>query len=120
MLNRTTCLLTLLICAFGIPRCFAQVQALPFQHADFAIYDADGAKVIGHSRYDVTESGGQAELHGDAHFLNGEYDVETDRIDLEAAGGVPALVSYSHDFFNADATPQQVAQADLKSGRALC
>src|SRR5439155_5493987 len=65
------------------------------------------------------ESADGIAVRGEAHYLNGEYDVENDRLEPNP-DGVPHLTNFMHEFYNADRTPQLLAQADFKSGTAEC
>jgi hypothetical protein len=89
--------------------------------AEFNILSADGARVIGHTRYSVKPEGPRIELiYGESHYLGGEYDIERSRVERRGPGESPALAAYEHAFFNADRSPARMIKADFRSGDALC
>jgi hypothetical protein len=49
--------------------------------SEFEILNGDGSEVVGHARYDFRSDGpGSYLLHGENRFLDGQYDVEQDRL----------------------------------------
>ncbi|MHB8382681.1 MAG: hypothetical protein ACYDC3_10145 [Candidatus Binataceae bacterium] len=95
------------------------VSLLGFTSADFEILDPANERVIGHARYAVTKEDGRILLHGDARYLDGQYDFESERFDT-SPGTSPILISGDHYFFLADGTPEFRTNFDLKSGLATC
>lgn len=91
-----------------------------FEPVDLTIYSPGRHQILGHSHYELTSVAGGAELRGEARYLDGESDVELDRIEFSTPEERPALASFSHIFFLADGRLRMTAQADLKSGEASC
>ena len=86
----------------------------------FKVLDPDSGQVIGHSRYDLRR--GRDDLligRGQAHFNDGEYDLEYDILKLRQ-GNAPAMLTLDHKFYNADGSMQREVGADFRTGRASC
>jgi hypothetical protein len=95
-------------------------EALNFPPSDFDILSAASGQLIGSGHYTVDQTSGTLTLHGENHYLNGEYDIEEAKL---AAGNdhlLPPLLSFRHDFFNADGSPSIVARIDTDTGLAVC
>jgi hypothetical protein len=89
--------------------------------SDFHILNGDGSEIVGSAHYAVSEDGpGSYLLYGENRFLDGEYDIEEDRIESGGASRPTALTSYKHEYFNSDGSLQRVAQADLRAGEGSC
>jgi hypothetical protein len=93
---------------------------LPFGAQNLIVESPDGRKVIGHMTYTVTRSPQGAEAKGETRLTDGERDIEEARLELLPDNSIPLLASYSHNYFNADGSPQRAAQLDLKTGEATC
>jgi len=106
-----------IICLDG--RALAQTW-YAFQPVDLTIYSAGRNQILGHSHYELSSFEGGAEIRGEARYLDGESDVERDRIEFATPEERPALVSFSHIFFRADGRLRLTAEADLRSGVASC
>lgn len=85
---------------------------------DFLIYKPSTAILIGRGRYTVTVSRDAVAIDGRNDFLDGERDVERER--LRSVGRDPQLVSYEHSFFDAHGAPQRAARFNAQSGLAAC
>jgi hypothetical protein len=114
-------LLSIVLCAISCLDGRARAQTwYAFEPVDLTIYSADRHQVLGHSHYELTSVEGGAEIRGEARYLDGESDVERDRIEFSTPEERPTLASFSHVFFLADGRLRMRAQADLKSGVASC
>ena len=89
-------------------------------NTDVTAYDPDTNQVIGQGHYKVTHVEGSELVEGENKYLNGEFDRETQRVELTSDGSPPVLVTYQHEFFNADGSPQYVEALDSKAGTASC
>jgi hypothetical protein len=89
--------------------------------ADFNILSADGARVIGHTHYSVKPEGtGRELIHGESHYLSGEYDIERNQVQTRGPDELAVLEAYEHAFFNADGSLARMSKANFRSGDALC
>jgi hypothetical protein len=89
--------------------------------SDFSIMDADGKQVIGHAHYEVTPDGtSHVTAFGEDRFNDGEYDVESDQLELHDDDQVPRMLTFEHTFFNANGTRQRVNKANFQTGAASC
>jgi hypothetical protein len=92
-----------------------------FPPADFNILSANGSRVIGHGHYEVTTDGvGFAIAYGEDRYVDGEYDVERDRLQIGRGNQVPRMVTFEHTFFRADGSIQRLGKADFHTGHASC
>jgi len=113
--------LSIALCAINCLDGRARAQTwYAFQPVDLTIYSPGRGQILGHSHYELTSVDGGAEIRGEARYLDGESDVERDRIEFSTPEERPALASFSHIFFLADGRLRMTAQADLKSGVASC
>ncbi len=55
------------------------------------------SSVIGH--YTVKQTANTLILHGENHYLNGEYDIEEDQLSIIEGRSLPVLVNFRHNFF---------------------
>ncbi|HJU12083.1 MAG TPA: hypothetical protein VJ728_14460 [Candidatus Binataceae bacterium] len=86
----------------------------------FKVLNANGTKLVGHSHYELTPAGDDLLIgHGDAHFQDGEYDVEYDTLKARP-GNAPAMLTLDHKFYNADGSMQREIAADFRTGEASC
>jgi len=114
-------LLSIVLCAINYLDGRARAQTwYAFKPVDLTIYSPGRHQILGHSHYELSSVEGGAELRGEARYLDGESDVERDRIEFSTPEERPALVSFSHVFFLADGGLRMTAEADLKSGEASC
>jgi hypothetical protein len=87
---------------------------------DTVIMAPDSDQVIGHGHYDVLHQNGLDMVKGENKYLNGEYDLEEQSVRPDTSGQPPALVSYRHQYFNADGTPQYEDSLNAVTGMAGC
>ena len=87
---------------------------------DVTIFAPDSAQVIGHGHYKLSHIDGFDLVEGENKYLDGEYDREVQRVQPSVGGLPPVLVSYRHQFFNADGTPQYEDSLDGRTGDAAC
>jgi hypothetical protein len=95
-------------------------EALNFPPSDFDILNADNGGLIGNGHYTVVQALGTLVLHGENRYLNGEYDTEEDKLSAGSDGALPKLISFRHDFFNADGSPEIAARLDTETGEGVC
>jgi hypothetical protein len=92
-----------------------------FPPTSFNIYSPDGSQVIGKSHFFVERVGsGVLKLHGENHYLNGQYDVELDTLEINPGEEIPRLTSFSHVFYQADGSRFIAGTADVKTGEGVC
>jgi len=106
-----------ILLALTCSRAADAAEALNFPPSDFDILSADSGELIGHGHYTVVQTASTLILHGENRYLNGEYDTEEDKL---AVGQDHPLLSFKHDFFNADGSPSIVARLDTETGLAVC
>jgi hypothetical protein len=94
----------------------------PFELAntDITIYAPDTDQVIGHGHYNLTHLEDADLIEGDNKYLNGEFDRETQRVELTSNEMPPLLINYQHEFYNADGSVQYLESLDEASGAAVC
>lgn len=86
----------------------------------FKVLNADGTEVIGHSHYELSRSADNLLIgRGQAHFNNGEHDIEYDTLEARP-DQAPAMLTLDHKFYNADGSMQREIAADFRSGEASC
>ena len=89
--------------------------------ADFDILSADGSQVIGHTHFTLSpEASGSQLIYIESRFLNGEHDIEQNRLADRGPNELPVLKTYEHSFFNPGGTLVRQAKADFLSGQASC
>jgi len=98
----------------------AAADTLNFPPSDFDILNAESAQIIGHAHYAMVETGHDLTLRGESRYLNGEYDIEEDKLATAGDGSVPRLLTFRHDFFEADGAPSIAARLDTETGLAEC
>lgn len=92
-----------------------------FPPTSFKIYSADGSQVIGKSHFFIErERAGVLKLHGENHYLNGQYDLELDTLEINPGEAIPRLTSFSHVFYQADGSSFIAGTANLKTGESTC
>ena len=94
---------------------FSKVEPISFK-----IMSADGSQMLGHGEYHLENVNGAPVLVGQNRYLDGEYDIERDRVLLHKDGTAPSLLSFEHSFYRADGTRRALGRADLRSGEASC
>ncbi len=109
----------LLLALVVAPNAFA-VELLNFPPSDFDILSADTGQLIGHGHYTVKQTATTRILRGENRYLNGEYDTEEDQLEIVEGSALPQLVSFRHDFFNADGTPSLQSRLDMATGVGIC
>jgi hypothetical protein len=112
--------LVALICA--LPRLALARNWLDFPLTNFNIYNADGGTLMGRGFYEVRHPRpGQALIYGENRYLDGEYDIESDLLQLHSPGdSLPTMLSFNHTFYNPDGTHRLAGTADTKTGEAAC
>lgn len=98
----------------------ANSSASSFLATNLIIFSADGNHMIGHVRYTISRADDTELVRGESQYLDGEHDVELERLKLEVNAQAPILVSYEHSFFNANGSPRIVNTLDVKTGSASC
>src|ERR1700683_550929 len=93
-----------------------------FPPSDFNILDAGTGKLIGNGHYVVDRLGNQFVLHGENHYLTGEYDLEEDKLSAIEINNpsTPALLSFRHDFYNAAGTLVVAGRLDTETSLGVC
>ena len=109
----------LILALIGGPRANA-AEALNFPPSDFDILSADSGQLIGHGHYTVDQTASTLTMHGENHYLNGEYDIEEDKLTIADDRPLPMLNRFRHDFFNADGSPSLTSRVDLETGLGVC
>jgi hypothetical protein len=94
--------------------------ALNFPPSDFDILDADTAKVIGHGHCELDRVGDELFLHGLSRYATGEFDTEEDQLSAPPDRPLPLLMSFRHEFYNADGSLFIDSRFDRKTGVAAC
>ena len=94
--------------------------ALDFPPSDFDILNADNHELIGHAHYTLDQRADAMTLHGESRYLDGEYDIEEDRLAPAGDIALPALISFRHDFFDAHGTPTVAGRLDAQTGLGSC
>ena len=87
---------------------------------DFTILRPGTTEVLGHARYAFERAGTDEVLRGENRYLDGEYDIETDHLELSASTGAPTLAAYEHWFYARGGAPLMSVGLDIKSGMGLC
>jgi len=87
---------------------------------NFTILRPGTSKVLGHARYAFERVGTSGVLRGENRYRDGEYDIETDHLELSASSGVPTLAAYEHWFYAPGGAPLLSVGLDVKSGMGLC
>lgn len=101
--------------------CWSASAPLDFPPTKLTIYDSDGTEKIGHALYQLETVGGKQFVRGENRYLNGEYDIERDEIEVRpSSGGLQRLLTFRHEFFDADGTPQILDVADFRAGTGEC
>jgi hypothetical protein len=106
--------------ALACARVARGADALNFPPSDFDILNADNEQLIGHGHYRVDQTPGMLMLHGENRYLNGEFDTEEDKLTTGNDRELPRLISFRHDFFNADGSPSVAARLDIGTGQGVC
>jgi hypothetical protein len=109
-----------ILLALAFPYPVNAAPALNFPPSDFDILSVETGLLIGHAHYSVDQQPHSLILHGESRYLTGEYDIEEDHLSIAGNGGVPKLISFRHDFFNADGSPSVKSMLDIATGMAVC
>jgi len=88
-------------------------------NSDLYIYDPTGAQLLGRAHYTVTQHDGMVTIEGRNEFIDGQRDVEHDKLKT-TDGDLPRLLSYEHDFFDTHGAPLLNASADAVTGKTSC
>ncbi len=91
-----------------------------FPPMQFTIYDANGKRMVGHSFYRIEQDAGSYIIHGENHYLDGEYDIEIDRLSPGAGKRLPRLLNFSHCFYKRDGSVRLLGELNLASGQGTC
>ena len=113
------CAGALILALIGWPRTNA-AAALNFPPSDFDILSADSGQLIGHGHYRIDQTASTLIMHGENRYLNGEYDIEEDKLTIADDRPLPMLNSFRHDFFNADGSPSMASRVDTETGLGVC
>lgn len=89
------------------------------QNSDLFIYDPTGTKLLGRAHYTVTQHDDVITIEGNNQFIDGQRDIEHDTLKT-VDGGLPRMLTYEHDFFDAHGAAQLTASADAVSGNSSC
>ena len=99
----------------------AKATTLGFRTADFTILNASGANVIGSVHFNVDDSHpGTEVVSSEAHYNDGQYDVERDQFDTGNPHGPPTMSAYTHNFFRRDHSLFLEAAVNFLTGQAEC
>jgi hypothetical protein len=99
----------------------ARAAAPDFAPGTFKVLTPNTSTVIGQAHFDVTDEGGGAvTVRSDARYTSGETDNEEDRLAAPVKGGLPRQLTFVHEFFNPDGSPDRDDKADLLTGQASC
>jgi hypothetical protein len=97
----------------------AYPAALDFRTADFKILNTVTAAPIGNVHYDVSDGPpGVQIVTSDAHYTDGQRDVERDEIDTRSA--TPTMITFEHTFFRADGARLLSSKVDIAAGVGTC
>jgi hypothetical protein len=111
----------LALCAVVFPR---SVEANDFgfpSSADFKMLNGDGSKLMGYSHYSLKPNGDNSYmLYEEDHFLDGRHDIEHDQLEAQGPGRPAVVITFEHDYFDADGSPERVAKANFRTGEASC
>ncbi len=100
----------------GAPRAWS----LDFPPSDFDILNANNRELIGHGHYTLEQTSSGMTLRGESRYLNGEYDIEEDKLAAGDATLTPPLLSFRHDFFDAAGAPVNTGRLDTQTGLGVC
>lgn len=89
------------------------------QTSDYLIYDPTGSRLLGRAHYTTTQRGDLITIEGRNEFIDGERDVEHEKLKA-ADSDLPRLLTYEHSYFDAHGAPQIVATADATTGKTSC
>lgn len=99
----------------------AWAASLNLRSADFEILDARSQQVVGAAHFDIGPSRNGAQIVvSEAHYKNGDYDVERDDFDTQAAGPVPQMITYLHTFYHPNGTLFLKSDIDFRTGKVAC
>ena len=96
------------------------IAALDFPPSDFDIINADNRELIGHGHYSLDQAADAMTLRGENRYLDGEYDIEEDKLAPTGDDSFPTLISFRHDFFTANGTPTVSGRLDTQTGLGSC
>ncbi|MGH7932938.1 MAG: hypothetical protein ACREQN_07180, partial [Candidatus Binataceae bacterium] len=94
--------------------------SLDFPPTKLTIYNSEGTETIGHALYSLETVGGKAFVHGENRYLDGEYDIENDEIDVKPSGGLQRLLTFRHEYFAPNGSLQIVDVADFRAKTGSC
>jgi len=89
------------------------------QNSDLFIYDTTGTTLLGRAHYSVTRHDDVVTIEGRNDFIDGQRDVEHDTL-RAVDGELPRMLTYEHDFFDAQGAAQLTASADAVTGKSSC
>jgi hypothetical protein len=119
-------LAAILLFVVALPLAPSSVSSADGAHAfdltstELTILNPDTQQVLGHGHYKVTKVPNGELFQGENRFLNGEYDLEEQRVERAGNGAAPRLISYKHSFFNADGSPESIDALDANAGVLAC
>jgi hypothetical protein len=109
-----------LLLALSCSRPANAADALNLTASDFEILSAETGELIGLEHYTVAQTASTLTLHGENRYLNGEYDIEEDKLAVGDDQPLPRLLRFRHDFFDADGSPSIAARLDTETGLGVC
>ncbi len=108
-------------CALLVPSVLLAGQLEFPPVADFDILNADGSQVIGHTHFTLSpEVSGSQLIYIESRYVNGEYEIETNKIEDRGPSQLPVLLTYKHGFYNPGGVLTRESTADFRSGQASC
>lgn len=91
-----------------------------FPATELNIFSADGKQLVGHGSYSLSRTDDTELLRGENQYLNGEHDIELDRLQAGDDEKAPKLLSYERSFFDANGSLQVKSVLDVEQGKASC
>jgi hypothetical protein len=86
----------------------------------FKIMSVDGSQMLGHGQYRLDTTDSVPVLIGENRYLDGEYDIERDQLELHSDGRPPSLLAFEHSFYKTDGAQRAYGRADVRAGEASC
>jgi hypothetical protein len=95
--------------------------SIHLRSADFDILDARSQQVVGAAHFEIGPSrNGKQAVVSEARYKSGDYDIEYDDFDTQAAGSIPQMISYLHTFYHPDGTLFLKSNIDFRTGSVAC
>src|SRR5208282_1804457 len=96
---------SILLAILSNSRAAAAPPLLGLIGGDFTILRPGTTEVLGRAHYAFERAGTDGVLRGENRYLDGEYDIETDHLELSASSGAPTLAAYEHWFYARGGAP---------------